>query len=73
MSKYDIFAEKRKLRLQALLEMVKRNEGISVKKLRGLFCLKTGLSPKIFHEYLGILKDAELIEEKNGKISYKVG
>jgi len=72
MSKYDIFAEKRKLRLQALLDIIRRNEGISVKKLRGLFCLKTGLSPKIFHEYLGILKDAGVVEEKDGKVSYKV-
>ena len=68
MSRIHDGAEIRRLRIQKLLDLIKRNPNLPEEKIKGLFMLQTGLTSRKIDEYLNDLKDAGLIERKDGTL-----
>jgi len=58
--------QKRKLRMEQLLNWVKEGHGVDPKKLTAHFCINTGLDARRVKEYIQVYKDAGLIKEREG-------
>jgi predicted transcriptional regulator len=58
----NYFVSVRKIEKQKLLNFIKQNPNVSIKKLLALFSLQTGLKTSTLQTYINELRDAELIE-----------
>ena len=68
--------EKRAKRFQAILNLIRNNDGISYLKLVGLLCVNFGLSTRAAKDHIKILRQAEFIMVADGKVfinEYKRG
>ena len=64
----NFFLRERQIRKARLLDLIEKHPELGLKKIKGLFSLRTGLSFKKIQEYLSEFLDAELIEIDNGNV-----
>lgn len=62
MTSRNFFVIERRVNKRKLLDLIRANAQMSLRKVKGIFSLKTGLSFNKINEYLGELEAAGLIE-----------
>lgn len=67
------FMIERRVRKKRLLDMLIKNKGISLTKLKGIFSLATGLSYRKIDQYLTELQDSGMITYSEDEDSVKIG
>ena len=62
MSGKNYFMIERRARLQKVVDLIKKHEGMSVQKVKGIFILQTGARGKTVDSYIRELIDAGVLE-----------